>query len=143
MYNALQVLLTLAKGIIAEQKNIDKIVEKILVTAMDVLQCERYIVHVVQEERKRLDVDMVRSPTPSRSRKQISVIEFMKVYLLDARTDSTKITQVLATETYENSLSTAIARYVLAKNGPVNLTSAKIKTEFKRSCDDDGIEIQV
>ena len=118
----------------------DKLVEKILLTATEMLQSERCGVYVLQEERKR-PFDIGRSPSLPRTFKPISA-EFMRAYELDIRAESTQI-EVLPIDTFQNSLRAAIARYVLAKNETVTLTAADIKAEFNRSCDYDGIDIQV
>lgn len=139
---ALQVVIGLAREIFAEQENLDNLVQKILLTAADMLQCERCGVYVLQDDRRRPFDIATRMPSLSRgSPVKPATAEFTKAYELNVHSIPAKI-EAIPMETFQNSLRSTIARHVLTKSESVGMNSVDIKREFSKMIDYDGYEMQ-
>ncbi|XP_013378617.1 cGMP-specific 3',5'-cyclic phosphodiesterase isoform X3 [Lingula anatina] len=154
-YKRNQMLLKLARGIFEEQSSLEKLVQKIMIEAQELLRCERCSVYLIEEEvaeeqdPKYLKRGSVTSMPEielisTNGRKEPKDIVFAKAFDLFMKDKGT--IRLLSEKDLVNSKNAEIARYVASTHETLNISDVQSDTRFSRQEgteeEEDGFQLQ-
>ncbi|XP_071946809.1 cGMP-specific 3',5'-cyclic phosphodiesterase-like isoform X2 [Antedon mediterranea] len=134
-YKRNQMMLQLARGIFEEQMDLQKVVNQIMVEAMELLRCERCMVFILQTHQSSGLHSLFETSVGIRQQKPIlsqEEVSFFKAF--DLCYESKNEITTLSPEQVKDSVHSQMARHVATNQQTLNICDFQAQTEFKGGC---------